>query len=98
VVEQRKSKRFELNLPLEIVRAGAQSVSRLGETRNLSSSGVLFGADVPIAIGEAVEYVITLPVSQNGQEGVRLRCMGKVVRHESAAAALTLERYEFIRS
>lgn len=97
LTEQRKSKRFELKLPFEITRAGSNSVRRVGETRNLSSSGVLFSLDPPLPIGESIEYTITLPVGQGGASSVRLRCMGKVVRHEQHGAAATLERYEFIR-
>jgi hypothetical protein len=97
LTEQRKSKRFELKLPLEIVRAGSLPMKTTGETRNLSSSGVLFSLDTPLPIGESIEYIITLPVTRSGGPAVRLRCMGKVVRHEKSAAAATLERYEFVR-
>ena len=67
-----------------------------GETRNLSSSGVLFSADAPVAIGDAVEYVITLP-SDSPVSNVRLKCLGKVVRNDGQESAATLERYEFLR-
>ena len=98
MIEQRKSKRFELRLPMELVRAGAASLGKAGETRNLSSSGVLFDADAPVAIGDPVEYLITLPAANPGTQEVRLRCMGKVIRQEDGAAAATLERYEFVRA
>jgi hypothetical protein len=99
VVEQRRSKRFELKLPVELVRAGSSLIRKAGETRNLSSCGVLMmttGARLPV--GESIEYMITLPVLAEGDQAVRLRCMGKVVRHDVAASAATLERYEFVRS
>jgi hypothetical protein len=97
VTEQRKSQRFELKLPLEIVRAGSLPVNTTGETKNLSSSGVLFKLDAPLPVGESIEYIITLPVTRAGGPAVRLRCMGKVVRHAESCAAATLERYEFVR-
>ena len=97
MTEQRKSRRFELKLPLEIVRAGSHPVNTTGETRNLSSSGVLFSLEMPLPIGESIEYIITLPVTREGGPAVRLRCMGKVVRHAESGAAATLERYEFVR-
>jgi len=97
-MEQRKAQRFELRLPFELIRSGSQSVSRHGETKNLSSAGVLFRSDVDLRIGEPVEYMITLPTSPGPSENVRLRCMGKVVRvAEKAEIAATLERYEFVR-
>jgi hypothetical protein len=96
VIEQRKSRRFELKLPLQLVRCGRSSVTSHGETRNLSSSGVLFSADAHVNIGDPVEYVITLP-SDSPSSDVRLKCLGKVVRNEGDEAAATLERYEFVR-
>lgn len=87
------------------MRVGAQPVSKTAETKNLSSLGVLFVNDTPMAIGEPIEYVITLPSQQTGSE-VAIRCLGKVVRHQSvpdhgnnvSATAVTLERYEFMRN
>jgi hypothetical protein len=93
--EQRKSRRFELKLPVEVVKAGSRRTSRSGETRNLSSAGVLFTAEVPMELGASLEYLITL--SGNGLPPVRVRCVGKVVRLERDAVAATLERYTFIR-
>jgi len=97
-MEQRKAQRFELKLPLELIRKGSQPLSEYGETRNLSSVGVLFEAGAALRIGEPVEYMITLPGTPGIAEHVRLHCLGKVVRfaHEAGVAA-TLERYEFVR-
>jgi hypothetical protein len=97
VTDQRKAIRFELKLPLELIRAGAAPEPRIAETRNMSSNGVLFIADIAVPVGETIEYFITLPVGQAAQQ-VRLRCIGKVVRHDgSNGVAATLERYEFVR-
>jgi len=97
-MEQRKAQRFELKLPLELIRKGSQKLSERGETRNLSSVGVLFEADSSLRIGEAVEYVITLPSTPDHGEKVRLHCLGKVVRcSPETGVAATLERYEFVR-
>ena len=97
MVEQRKSRRFELKFPVEVTRTGGLGIPQTGETLNLSSSGVLFRLAEKISIGDSIEYIITLPRDGADGPGVRLRCLGKVVRHEPAAAAATLERYEFIR-
>ncbi len=95
-MEQRKAQRFDLKLPFELVRNGSDS--RHGETKNLSSSGVLFRSDASLRIGEPVEYVITLPTSPSPGELVRLHCVGKIVRFaRQAEIAATLERYEFVR-
>lgn len=97
-MEQRKARRFELRLPLELVRNGSEARSERGETRNLSSVGVLFESDASVNIGDALEYMITLPATPGEADGVRLRCLGKVVRYGNKdEIAATLERYEFLR-
>ncbi len=97
-MEQRKAQRFDLRLPLELVRNGSEALSEHGETRNLSSVGVLFQSGASLRVGDAVEYMITLPSLPHDGIGVRLRCLGKIVRHgNKAEVAATLERYEFIR-
>lgn len=97
VIEQRRNQRFELRLPFEIVRAGA-NFTITGETKNVSSSGVLFTATDPIVLGEPIEYLITFPKAPGSTAEVRLRCIGKVLRSDPESAfAATLERYEFVR-
>ena len=55
-------------------------------------------ADQPLPLGESVEYLITFPKTPGTSAGVRLRCMGKVLREDNTSAyAATLERYEFLR-
>jgi hypothetical protein len=104
-MEQRRTRRFKLQLPLEITRTGADRVTAAGLTKNISSSGVLFTAEREPDLGGPIEYVITL--NQDGVQAVNLRCIGKVLRaerlergHEDIPAyqiAATLERYEFVR-
>jgi hypothetical protein len=97
MIEQRKNQRFDLRLPIEIL--GGKSNRPKGETKNVSSCGVLFTIPATVQVGEPIEYVITLPKAQGTRLDVRLRCVGKVVRNDlpAAAFAATLERYEFVR-
>jgi hypothetical protein len=105
-VEQRKTRRFSLQLPVAVVRAGTQRLAEAGLTRNISSHGVLFTAQRELDVGGAIEFVITL--IDETQNPVNLRCIGTVVRHEKLdsggeeikpfVVAATLERYEFVRS
>jgi len=102
-MEQRKTKRFKLQLPLAITRSGAERVTLAGFTRNISSSGVLFTAEREPDLGGPIEYIITLNI--DGSQTVNLRCMGKVLRSNRVPLndetayqiAATLERYEFVR-
>jgi len=105
-MEQRRTRRFQLQLPLSIIRSGAERVQLAGRTRNISSSGVLFTTEREPDFGGPIEYVITL--THNEAQVVNLRCMGKIVRADRAdpgqdgesppyRIAATLERYEFVR-
>jgi hypothetical protein len=97
VIEQRKNQRFDLKLPFEVIRAGANH-KLTGETKNVSSSGVLFTSAAPVEVGEPIEYFITFPKTPGSRADVRLRCVGKVLRGDPQSAfAATLERYEFVR-
>lgn len=105
VRDQRKHPRYDLRLPFEVVRTGADTVGKTGQTLNLSSSGVLFTSDVNVQVGQPIEFVITLPTGAEGAP-VRIRCVGKVVRcdsgevedSENPSVAATLERFEFVRA
>jgi hypothetical protein len=104
-MEQRRSRRFQLELPLAITRSGAERVAFSGCTKNISSGGVLFTTVREPDLGGPIEYVITL--NREGVHAVSLRCIGKVVRAErdkqhlapgAYQIAATLERYEFVRN
>ena len=97
MIEQRKHQRFDLKLPFQILRSQDGS-GAVGETRNVSSSGVLFESSGPLPVGESIEYFITLPKTPGSKLDVRLRCVGRVVREAADSAfAATLDRYEFLR-
>ncbi len=105
-MEQRKARRFQLELPLSIIRTGSVRTALAGKTKNISSTGVLFTSIIGPDLGGPIEYVITL--SHEGPEPVQLRCVGKVMRTIATdprmeredcvyEIAATLERYEFVR-
>ena len=105
-MEQRRTRRFQLQLPLSITRSGADRVTCSGLTRNISSTGVLFIVEKVPDLGGSIEYVIVL--NHESPQLVSLRCMGKVLRADRLEAgpdtpksnfqvAATLERYEFVR-
>ena len=106
-MEQRRTRRFTLQLPLAITRSGTERVALAGITKNISSNGVLFASDREPDLGGPIEYIITL--NHQGSHPVNLRCVGKVVRAEKVEGnplsvpftyqiAATLERYEFVRT
>jgi PilZ domain len=102
-MEQRRTRRFQLRLPLSITRSGAERVALTGHTQNISSSGVLFTTEREPGLDGPIEYIITLA---DAQQKVNLRCVGKIVRAARVEmtsspeyqVAATLERYEFVRA
>jgi hypothetical protein len=103
-LEKRRSKRFGINLPVQIEVLGGKRVARSAETSNISSGGISFASAKEVKIGGKIEYLITLA---DGKEPVRIRCFGKVLRIEHAPAnpaetpwqvTATIERYKFIRA
>ena len=59
-MEQRRTRRFRLELPLSVTRAGTERVKLLGLTKNISSTGVLFTSPWASDLRGPIEYVITL--------------------------------------
>jgi len=106
-MENRRTRRFALNLPVSVVRSGTEHTAVAGETRNISSTGVLFTVENEPTMSGAIEYVISLISDE--ERRLNLHCLGKVVRLERATngltggarayhVAATLERYEFVRA
>ena len=101
-MEQRRSRRFTLQLPVSVTRNGTERIMQPGLTKNISSGGVLFTAEKGPDIGASIEYVISLGGASD--QRISLRCIGKVLRTNPSASgesayeiAATLERYEFVR-
>jgi hypothetical protein len=98
-MEHRKENRYDLRLRIELVPRNLISARGFGETKNLSSGGVLFKFDARFRIGDPLEYVITLSTVRGTGQSVRLHCLGKVVRvARDFEVAATIERYEFVRA
>jgi hypothetical protein len=102
-LEQRRTQRYRLQLPLQILQLGDQRVNRIEKTRDISSGGVCFVSPTDVGVGEKIEYLITLSGSN---PPVRIRCLGKVLRSSQPATgdthefevAVTMERYQFVRT
>ena len=101
-MEQRRTRRYRLQLPLLIVQPGADKVDGVEQTRDISSGGVCFLSPVEVEIGCKIEYLITLSRST---PPVRIRCLGKVLRSQLPSdandglfeVAVTMDRYQFVR-
>jgi hypothetical protein len=103
VLEQRRTQRYKLQLPLQIVQVGEERVNRTEKTRDISSGGISFLSPTAVEVGNRIEYLITLSGSN---PPVRIRCLGKVMRSLVPSTpedgqyeiAITMERYQFVRA
>ena len=102
--ERRRSQRFGLKLPLDVVRVSNRDVRVVGKTRNMSSSGAYFIMhDEHVAAGSPIEFVVTLRQTNPQGEQIRLQCRGRVTRAEKVGTvgrqgvAATIDRYQFLR-
>jgi hypothetical protein len=99
-LEQRRTQRYKLQLPLHILQLGEERVHRVEKTRDISSSGVCFVSRTDIEAGGRIEYLITLSGSN---PPVRIRCLGKVLRSHKRSpdgpfeVAVSMDRYQFVR-
>ena len=87
---------------MTLIRGSRGDINKIGETRNLSSTGVYFVVGETVELGSLLEFIITLPDEISMSGPVRLMCKGKVTRVEQQEETLigiaaTIERYEFQR-
>jgi len=67
----------------------------VGNTVNISSSGVLFTTEKPILPGRRVEVAISWPAELNRNTALKLVARGRIVRVEDGQAAAELQNFEF---
>ena len=100
ILEQRRTHRYQMQLPLQIVQVGSEKVNRTEQTRDISSGGVSFLSQNDVALDVRIEYLITLSGSN---PPVKIRCLGKVIRTEKKdggesgfEVAVSMDRYQFM--
>ena len=96
-LERRASTRFPLTLEVRyvVLGQGAPAETGTGRTIDLSSSGLSFTAERPLATGQRIDVSIDWPVLLGGGVQLQLIMSGKVVRSDGSATALQIERHEF---
>ena len=104
--DKRRARRFPMQLPVSIKAEQSKGGAATVQTRDVSSSGIYFEFQTPMAVGTSVEFLMTLPEPLTKGTPVRIRCIGKIVRvepdskasnHTQVGIAATIERYEFVR-
>ena len=100
--EKRATRRFALRLPVTVSYTENGSQEKSAQTRDVSARGICFYLDSAIQAGAAIEFTLTLPPEITLTESIRVRCKGKVLRVDPAAAdgkvavAAVINEYEFL--
>jgi len=97
VVDRRGSTRFPLRLEVNytLLSYPGSLATGSGTTIDISSSGVSFTADKPLAVGQRLRVGIDWPAQLHGGVQLQLVVDGVVVRTAGAVTAVQMERHEF---
>jgi hypothetical protein len=98
-----RAQRFAISMPIQYRRTG--EIWWLdGQVENISRSGVLFEAPLPMDVKTAVDLNFELPVEIGGEAGAVVVCRGEIVRQVQpatpdapAALAAKILDYRFVR-
>jgi hypothetical protein len=94
--ERRVKSRYPLHLNVHYQTLGTDCrIGDIGQTVNLSSSGVLLTCSGNIREGDKVRAVIEWPSLLNGSIPLQLITVGIVVRRQGTRLAIAFEGYQF---
>lgn len=94
--EQRSSRRYPIVLDMTFkLRQGRMVLRGTGKTRDISSRGILFQAEVEMARKVRVELCIAWPVLLNEDAALSLYVTGQTVRSENGLTAIRITRHTF---
>jgi c-di-GMP-binding flagellar brake protein YcgR len=95
-VERRSAVRFPIDQQARYKTSSRRAVETgAGRTVNISSSGVLFTTERPLAPGERLELSMNWPAQLDHKHPLKLVAAGRVIRASNGTAAIVIERYEF---
>lgn len=100
--DQRKTRRFNLALPVSVRFEGGEPRDLTAESRDVSSRGIYFFVESKLNEGSDIEFTLTLPPEITLTQSIRVRCKGKVLRIQPDAAAnkigvaALIEKYDFV--
>ena len=98
--ERRRSKRFQMELPIKIKAQGG--MERKCVTRDLGTGGVFFYCDAQIVQNSPIQLVMVLPSEITGGEQQWVCCHGRAVRVDEDSiggqrgVAVKVERLEIL--
>ena len=97
-LERRSRQRFPLALELEYRLLGDDERHGSGQTRNISSTGMLFevaDSQPRQTFSGSIEVMLSWPCPLNGACALKLMMKGRVVRSEGRGVAIESRQHEF---
>jgi hypothetical protein len=85
--DRRLSFRHTLQIPLQVRIWKTKTPSQRALSENISTTGILFTATLPVEVGTVVEVVMKMPEQLTGESASLWRCSGHVVRVQPDANA-----------
>jgi len=97
IEERRAAERYAIERDVRWKLQGRRTreAPAVGRTINISSAGVLFTTESPVASGKLIEIAISWPVPSDGGDQLQLIAKGKLVRCLDGAAAVEFKQREF---
>ncbi len=85
--DRRSSPRFSLQVPIRFrgMKDSSKPEGYLGETANISRSGLFFVAQAPLPFGSIIQLTLRIPRELSGRLNSVVQCLGEIVRVESFA-------------
>jgi hypothetical protein len=94
--ERRVKSRYPLELKVRYqTMAAAGPVAGVGQTLNMSSSGMLLACRTNIPVGTRIKAIVEWPSLLNGTTPLQLITVGTVVRREELGLSIVFESYQF---
>lgn len=95
--ERRGADRFPIqrDVKYKVLSRRNGDAAGIGQTVNMSSSGILFSTEDELQPGRQVEVSVAWPAQLNNKTPLKLVARGRVVRVEDHKAALEIQHYEF---
>ncbi len=95
--ERRGADRFPIqrDVRYKVLSRRTADLAGIGQTVNMSSSGILFSTDEDLQAGRQLEVSVAWPAQLNNTTPLKLVARGRVVRAEDGKAALEIQHYEF---
>lgn len=95
--ERRRSSRFpiEREVRYKTLNQRSETLTGIGKTLNISSSGILFTTEHELPVGTRLEVSISWPAQLNDRCLLNLVARGRVTRLSKGQLALQIQQYEF---